>query len=365
LAARIARWLAAYDGLGVLRAGTDADRAAALWLAAQSGGMPEVVPFRRLVPGEARLEVASTRIEGLPLFDAPFGDVEGELGISDTGTAIGWTEVDPAAASLKGQAVEQLRRASAHAGLVLVTRSRHGSLAPLNAPNFTNPFGPPVLQVPGATAPILRGASGQRAVLRSTGSHEAAATYNVIVTLPGPPAPPLVVITPRTSWWTCVSERGGGICAWLSALEAVRAAPRARPALFVATGAHELGHLGLAALFQARPALADAAQWLHLGANLGAAGDTSTIVRSNVDGQAEHTAQKLRDAGQPQETVQIGQGAGGEAHDVMARGGRFVSLIGTNTLFHAPEDRWPDAVDVGAVARIAKVACRVALEAVG
>jgi hypothetical protein len=222
-----------------------------------------------------------------------------------------------------------------------------------------------VLQVPGSATPSVHGVEGRRAVLRVAARREAAATYNLVVALPGPPAPPLVVITPRTSWWTSVSERGGGLCAWLSALEAVRAAPRARPALFVATGAHELGHLGLNALFRDRPDLVNAALWLHLGANLGAAGDTRITIRANVDGAAERAASLLRDAGHLPDAVIVGEGAGGEAHDVMQRGGRFVSLIGANTLFHAPEDRMPHAVDLAAVARIAGVAARLAVQAAG
>jgi len=44
-------------------------------------------------------------------------------------------------------------------------------------------------------------------------------------------------------------------------------------------------------------------------------------------------------------------------------GSKFVSLIGANRLFHAPEDRWPDAVDLPAAARLAAVAARLAVEA--
>lgn len=349
----------------MLRAGTGADGRAAAWLAAQCNATLEPVPFSRLVPGEAWIEAGGQRLHGLPLFDAPIGEAAGELGAAGGPAAIGWREVEPAGASLKGQEVETLRRASRHAGLVLVTMSRHGSLAPLNAPNFLEPFGPPVLQLAGRAAAALRAADGQAARLRVGARREQAATHNVVAELPGPPAAPLVVITPRTSWWHSVAERAGGICAWLAALRAVRTTPRAKPALFVATGAHELGHLGLAALFAARPALADAALWLHLGANLGAAGDGGVTIRSNVPGLAERAAGMLRAAGHGPGAVMVGQGAGGEAHDVMRRGGKFVSLIGSNPLFHAPEDRWPESVHVDAVARVATVAARLAVEAVG
>ncbi|HEY1431092.1 MAG TPA: hypothetical protein VGF39_05625 [Stellaceae bacterium] len=46
----------------------------------------------------------------------------------------------------------------------------------------------------------------------------------------------------------------------------------------------------------------------------------------------------------------------GETRDIH-RGGRcYVTLVGSNPLFHLPQDRWPHAVDRGAVARIAAAA---------
>ena len=39
-------------------------------------------------------------------------------------------------------------------------------------------------------------------------------------------APPLVVMTPRSGWWSCASERGGGFACWLEIMRAVRDAGR-------------------------------------------------------------------------------------------------------------------------------------------
>jgi hypothetical protein len=41
--------------------------------------------------------------------------------------------------------------------------------------------------------------------------------------------------------------------------------------------------------------------------------------------------------------------------------GRFIPFIGENAWFHHPADRWPDGVDVGAVARFAKGASALAI----
>jgi hypothetical protein len=51
----------------------------------------------------------------------------------------------------------------------------------------------------------------------------------------------------------------------------------------------------------------------------------------------------------------------GETRDIHRAGGRYLTLVGTNRLFHLPQDRWPDAVDVVAIARIAAAASRIAL----
>ena len=43
----------------------------------------------------------------------------------------------------------------------------------------------------------------------------------------------------------------------------------------------------------------------------------------------------------------------GETRDIHLMGGRYVTLFGTNPLFHLPQDRWPHAVDVPAIERFA------------
>ena len=69
-----------------------------------------------------------------------------------------------------------------------------------------------------------------------------------------------MVMTPRSGWWSCGSERGGGIACWLEIMRAVHAAKPARDVLFVASSGHELGHLGLDAYMARRPDLVRAAR---------------------------------------------------------------------------------------------------------
>jgi hypothetical protein len=174
-----------------------------------------------------------------------------------------------------------------------------------------------------------------------------------------------VLLTPRTSWWTSTAERGGGILAWLCALQALARTQRARGVVALATCGHELGHIGAHRAFAAEPALAtEAPVVIHLGANLGAAEDGRLTVRSNLGGLAERMAAALVAAGHPRAPLEVVTGgtANGEAHEVAARGGRYLSLIGKNPWFHAPEDRWPASVDGARAGAIATAVAALAVE---
>ena len=52
----------------------------------------------------------------------------------------------------------------------------------------------------------------------------------------------------------------------------------------------------------------------------------------------------------------------GETRDIHRAGGRYLTLVGSNPLFHLPEDRWPHAVDTDAVTRIAAAAAALVVK---
>ena len=54
--------------------------------------------------------------------------------------------------------------------------------------------------------------------------------------------------------------------------------------------------------------------------------------------------------------------ARGEAGAVQQGGGRFVTVACGSELYHSVADRWPEAVDVAALARYAKAFANGALE---
>jgi hypothetical protein len=134
-----ARLVAAFDASGVHRVGTPGDLASGTWFAAEAAQSGVViarlpVPIQCTRVEEAYLACAGRRIDGLPMFDSPAcAGVSGTLCAGDGQGDIGFAAFPPHAASIKGQPLEQLRRATRHAALVVATRVTGDSLAPINA----------------------------------------------------------------------------------------------------------------------------------------------------------------------------------------------------------------------------------------
>ena len=231
----------------------------------------------RIDPSNSGLVVQDRRVEGLPLFDGTFTNadgISGRLGPVNSDAEIGLVEAAPntAAAGAIGDARRQLR----HKGLVFVTRGGRPGLCPSNADSFLKPFGPPVLQVSSDESAFLAEHAQRRGevTLIAPVTRASATAFNVTATIKGRNAAlvPLVVMTPRSGWYSCASERGGGIVCWLELMRTLRAAPPARDVLFVASSGHELGHLGIDAFVARRPGIVPkTVGWIHLGANIGAA----------------------------------------------------------------------------------------------
>ncbi|HEY8820299.1 MAG TPA: hypothetical protein VIM45_03060 [Dehalococcoidia bacterium] len=362
---RIDRIVREFDDQGWHRTGTEVDRRSAAWLAERvrkCGAVAELEPFSlsRVVPRSAYVEVEGRRIEGLPLFDGGFTPpegVSGSFGPLGSSTEIGLTEGPPnaAAAGPLGDA----RRSAQHQAIVSITRGRSPGLAPSNARTFTEPFGPPVLQVSSEEGGWLteRAAIGTPARVVAHAEREAAEAFNVVACVAGgqPDIAPLVVMTPRSGWWQCASERGGGMACWLESMRSVAAAPVERDVFFVASSGHELGHLGLESYINHRSTLAAGAlAWFHFGANIGASYGPGGRLATSDDELERLALRELseREAGSVT-TAPRGWVPNGEAHNIHIRGGRYVSIVGGNALFHLESDRWPDAINTGAVARYA------------
>jgi hypothetical protein len=383
---RILGVIQAYEKQGFHRTGTAVDRDSGNWLfdeVRQAGLTPSRESFAldRVDPLSAVLAAGDRRIEGLPLFDGAFTDehgVRGRLGSLGSDAEIGLTETVPNAAG--AGPLGNARRKGGHKAIVCTTRGGRPGLCPSNADSFLQPFGPPVLQVASEHAAWLADCArqGVEAQVIAHARRTPAEAFNVSakVTSADPALPPLVIMTPRSGWYWCASERGGGIACWLELMRVMRDAKPAREVVFVASSGHELGHLGITAFVDRRPGIvATSVGWMHFGANIGAAigpgnaarptGDqaaglppsaslpraTGNTVQASDDelenmlGRAMTSAGLSIDVRNPRGTI-----PGGEAEVVHRGGGRYVSVIGRNALFHNPEDRGPQVVDAHAIA---------------
>ena len=368
---RIGTIIHAYEKQGFHRTGTEVDRISGDWLAnevRQIGLEPTLEEFSlsRVDPVGASVVVNDRKIEGLPLFDGTFtssAGIVGSLGSLNSEASIGLAEIPPNAAA--ADALGDARRQSRHQAIVVVTRGALPGFCPSNADSFLRPFGPPVLQVASAEAPFLADCArqGSKALLTAHVERAQARAFNVITVVSGTNKgmAPLVVMTPRSGWWGCASERGGGLACWLEIMRATRDAKPVRDVLFVASSGHELGHLGLDTFIGRRPGLVSAAKaWIHLGANIGAAQGPGNNLQASDD-EMESTMAEVMTRARLRIDRRLPRGAvpRGEAENVHRGGGRYISIIGNNDLFHNANDRGADAVDLKVIERFASALAMV------
>lgn len=361
---RIAGIIRDYDAQGFHRTATDVDHGSAKWLVAQvadAGAKAGLEPFtlQRVDITAAFVEAEGRRVEGLPLFDGTFTNakgIEAALGPVGSTAPIVLTTLGAAAISAEGRSIAELRRAPTVRAIIAITKAAQPGLVPTNAVDFTSPYGVPVLQVGSEHESWLTEAAsaGRRVKVVAAAARTAATANNVITRVDGERSdlPPVVVITPRSGWWHCASERGGGIACWLEAIRTAATTPAPRPAWFLASSGHELGHLGLDHFLDQRPEMIkSAAAWIHLGANIGALRGAARLQASD-DGIAGMAVTALKDSGAALDSqVPRGTVPAGEARNIHVGGGRYVSLLGTSPFFHSVADRYPVAVDVPAVTR--------------
>ena len=365
---RINRAIRDYDAQGDHRTGSPVDAQSGLWLSDRvddAGIVPELewMGVPTIQSHAAFVEVNGRRIDGVPLYDGgvttPEG-ITGTLGVQGSASEIGIAYAGPRIPST----FLDYRRTTDQKAIVTVTGGPENGvpegLALMNAPSFVDPFGPPVLQVASQHREMLQqaGADGVNAkfVLHVTKRPEE--IFNVTATLLGnqPGLAPLIVMTPRSGWWTCASERGGGLAVWLEMIRAMAAGQTpARTTVFVASTGHELGHYGLREFIRTRSRLLTSAiAWIHLGANFGAAVNGDPLLQTSTSDLQQLASSELDAAGvRTPRQRDVGDEPAGEAHAVFEGGGDYISIIGSNGLFHHPHDRWPTAVDVAELVRYA------------
>jgi hypothetical protein len=367
--------LRAYDAQGPHRTGTDVDRQSGEWLrdeVARAGAETRLVGFEldRLDVREASVRIGDRQLPGLPLFDAEGTDAAGvEAPVGATGIHV--VTADRQAVGTEGEFLRDARSGGSARAIVVITASDVPGLVPSNARWFAKPYGCPVIQVSADARAALETARSTGTPVRVT-CHTArtrATAFNVVAEVAGEPAlAPVVVITPRSGWWACAAERGGGLACWLETIRAAAARRPARSMIFLASSGHELGHLGLDAFLHARePLLRSAHAWIHLGANIGAgdagAAPVGVRLQASHDEVEQPMAAALTAAGAAiADRLPRARVPAGEARNLHLGGARYVSLIGQgNRWFHHADDRYPRTVTAAAVARYARAVAQAAV----
>ncbi len=289
--AAVAEDLQRYIGFGVKQSGGAGDEACGAWLEselASAGFETERQYFSApwFEASEARLVVGDARA---PLWPQPIVQTTTEAGV--TAPIVRVDEHGLSSAPLDGAIAlvdlpfgrwssmfwPQVRKpveaaiAGAAAACVIVTNGPSGKVIALNTDGRDPLYDIPMaLMAPDDAAPFFAAAlTGQKGTMVLIGQGGRRQAFNLVGRLNRGKGKWLVVSTPRSGWFTCAGERGGGIAAWLHiARWTSRAAPDYNLA-FVCNSGHEYQYLGAEELLHSvAPPPEDTAFWLHLGANL-------------------------------------------------------------------------------------------------
>ena len=375
---RISKIIQEFDAQGWHRTGTTADQESARWLVnkGQNLGVAltlESFHLNRVAPHECYLEVGERIIQGLPIFDGGFTareGISGRIGFIGSSAQIGLSRVGRASGPLGAEPdveFQKIRRSKQHEALVAVASGESPGLMASNAPDFCQPFGLPVLQVSSEEEEWLtnQALSNSLAHLVVSANRVDSESFNVTGSVAGrnSEAPPLIVMTPRSGWWQCASERGAGLACWL---EVMRTMSRSRPyrdIIFVATSAHELGLLGLDDFLERRPSLVQESHvWLHFGADIG----METRFSGTDHELQSQTSTVLNASGvKPATPAHVGDTVGAESQVVARAGGRVAAIVGHSPLFHLEADRWPEAIDPEAISKVSNAFTNLALQMSG
>ena len=349
-----------WDSIKLHRTGTEGDNETAYWLADEikkCGLLAEVdkFDFIRRTPGKCQVSNDTHTAIGLPMFDGGstgLDGIKGPHGSLNTDDVIAITQYGSSANGGSSINLNKARAESKHPAIVAIADVSPNipGLAVLNAESYRKPFGPPVLQVATQEGDWLLELNVDEKISVSVELiDEESDALNVQTRIEGKEQSlsPLVVMTPKSGWWTCTSERGGGITIWLNAMRYLSKIQPNRSVIFTANTGHELSHLGLDHFLEKNSSLVkDAFAWVHLGANF-AAKTGQVLWQASSDEYMEKGLKQLK-ALNLDEIIDwpVSSRPLGEARNIYDGGGKFISLLGSNPLFHHPKDIWPDSIDM-------------------
>ncbi|URQ67873.1 hypothetical protein M9C81_06365 [SAR86 cluster bacterium] len=349
-----------WDSIGLHRTGTEGDDKTAYWLADEinkCGLTAEIDSFHfiKRTPGRCEVSNGTHTAIGLPMFDGGstssngIKGLHGSLNIDDV---IAITQYSSSANDESSINLNEARKKNKHPAIIAIAEVYPNipGLAVLNAESYRKPFGPPVLQVATQEGEwLMRLKADEKISVSVELFDEKSDAINVQTKIVGKnqSLSPLVVMTPKSGWWTCTSERGGGITIWLNAMRYLSKIQPNRSVIFTANTGHELSHLGLDHFLKKNPSLVkNAFNWVHLGANFAAKGG-HVLWQASTKEYIEKGLGQLEDLNFDEiSSWPISSRPLGEARNIYDGGGQFISLLGSNPLFHHPKDIWPDSIDI-------------------
>ena len=365
------RRIRAYEKMGVHRTGRGADNTTTWWMMEELRRVgveaePQTWRFPRVEIHDASIRFGGWDIPAVPTYDCAFTDHRGIAGAlrRDSGPGIVVWEFahdDQERMAAGIYTSFELARSDGADGIILIMGDPDDHPVLRNAERPLDPIELPVLQVaPMHAGPILD-AIGEAATMIVDGGRVDAPADNVVAAIPGtdPDAAPVVLMTPKSGWYTCAAERGGGIAIWLEIAGRIAADPGRRTLNLVASSGHELHHLGLEHyISELGERAADVHAWMHLGASIGSRNGQAGYAASD-DELFRVATDALEAGGLQRRAFPVGNAGFGEARNIGEIGGRFVSFLGGHPYFHSPQDSYDRCVDAESLARHTDAAERI------
>lgn len=288
--AQVAADLERFIGFGSKQAGGDGDNACGDWLAAelralgftierQSVSTPCFTPARCILTcgettaalwpqpivrqtGADGISGALVRVDAAGHAAAPLGGAIAlvDLPFARWSSALSRQVKEPIDAAFRGGA----------RAVIAITNGPSGKVIALNTDGRNPMFaGPVALLAPEDAAPFLAAAvNGEQATVVLTGEAGRRPAFNFVGRLNRRARQWVVVSTPRSGWFTCAGERGGGVAAWLWLARWASVELNNYNLAFICNSGHEYEYLGAAeATRHIAPRLDRTHFWLHLGAN--------------------------------------------------------------------------------------------------
>ena len=357
------RRIRAYEEMGDHRTGREADDTTTWWMIEELRKVgveaePQTWRFPRVEIHDASIRFGPWDIPAVPTFDCSFTDHQGLTGVlrRDNGPGIVVWEFAPDQQERMAPGVYsyfELARSDGASGIIMIMGDPDGHPVVRNAEFPLDPIELPVLQVAPMNAGPILDAIGAEATMIVDGGRVDAPADNAIATIPGTDkeATPVTLMTPKSGWYTCAAERGGGIAIWIEVAGRIAANPGRRSLNLVASSGHELHHLGLDHYIRE---LGDAARevhaWMHLGASIGSRNGQASYAASD-DELFNVATEALSQQGLERRAFPVGNAGFGEARNIGEINGRFASFLGGHPYFHSPRDTYDRCIDPDSLAK--------------